>query len=103
MGVRLRRVCPHVRTTLYDCVGLPAGSDEEGNHLLAILYPSVCPHPAPVRIVHDSLQYPTDAMGSDRRSYLGKGLVPPIAQLPNDGRSLVVHVSAHQPLSVHLI
>ena len=66
VGSCVRWFLTHGGATVYDCLCLSSCTDEEGTDHVAIL-PSTChSHLAAILHIHDTVQYASDVVGTDR-------------------------------------
>lgn len=101
MGVYVRRFLAYGRAVVYNSLRFSSCTDEGRANHVAILPPALHPHPAAVFHIHDTLQHFADVVGANRRSDLAQRPVADIPELPDAGRTPVVHVPLDQHLPVH--
>ena len=89
---------PYRRAVVYDCVGIPTGAFASRADHDGLLSPSLLAHRAAVRLLPAALYVPTPAVGRHDLGAVDARPAHAAVQLPVDGGTSVVHVSAHQPL-----
>ena len=92
---------PYRRAVVYDCVGIPLGAFASRTDHDGLLSPSLLAHRAALRLLPAALYVPTPGVGRHDLGAVDARPAHAAFQLPIDGRTLVVYVSAHQPLSHH--
>lgn len=101
MGSCLRWLFTHGRAAVHDCLSLSSCADERRTDHMAILPPTLHPHRTTIFHLHDTIQYPANVMGAAKWRNLLKRSVTDIPELPDTGRTPVVHVPSDQPLLIH--